>query len=145
MTFDFLWDQLNGKDITALKNNCHKQKFFSSPCFHFQWTGNESAPSYFQALNPHPLSAATGHCLVILQRWPLRVKNFPHIPPHPLHLSLMLRFIAKISLPNNIVLILSNLKGCRCHWQRTHEMFTTLGTPCPQDTKDTNAVGEKAS
>lgn len=74
MTSDILWNQLNGKDITALKNNCHKQKnlpFFMFPfAFHFQQIGNKSASPNFQALNSHPLPAATGQCFVTLHRRP---------------------------------------------------------------------------
>lgn len=56
----------------------------------------------------------------------------------------MLQFIAKISVPNIIILILLNLKRHRHHWQKTYGMSWT-DLEHLAHTKDINAVVVKAS
>lgn len=132
MTSDILWDQLNGKDITALKNNCHKQKkIFHSPCFHLLSISNKEGTSqhhhsfrpwihiHSQQQQDNVLSSSTG------ENW--KVKNFPHFPSHLPHLSLMLRFTAKISAPNIIVPILPSVTG-RGHRECSAQTGNTLPT-----------------
>lgn len=129
MNSDILWDQLNGKDITALKIIATNKKapiLHVSICFPFPMnmeqvsTTTLSGPKLTSTLNSNRTMSCHPPQLTI---W--KAKNFPRIPSCSPHQSPMLSFIAKISDPNNMVLILPSLKRHRCHWQRTREIFWT--------------------